>query len=936
MKSLLAALVLWGTVTGAFPQGTVVFVNSALSKVKYQANEGVEVIDAPVGIRLGLFWGTNANDLVLAQPTVTVLQSGLFNGGAIFPIAGTAPGDVVYLKMAGWDPEAGDDWWASAHYGESGVVQSDPLGLTAGPGTPIWQGVAGTNPHRMRPFTVVRVRASQDINFPALSPRTYGDAPFELGATASSGLPIVYESSNPMVATVSGSTVTIVGSGTTTITAIQAGNATIGRMTLSRTLVVSKAPALIELFDLTTRYNGSPLRPRVTTTPPDLPVSFVFDPGPGSPVSPGIYSVSVLIQSPNYEGIARAEFTVQKALQSIEFAEVPRTTKEAPSFDLSVAASSGLAVTVTSSEPAVATVAGLVLTPHAAGISTLTATQSGDANYEPALPVSRQVHVDCLLRVSAVGAGQIEVEPTLASYPAGTSVRLTAVPAVGHGFIRWTGSLAGSANPADLSMDDNKTVSAVFASLAVTVTIEGAGAVRKDPDFPVYALGQTVVLQARPDRWRKFSHWSDGSTMNPRTIVVGEFNAYTAVFVPETPLETVTIGGVSREAPVGTPAVVMDGRFVVESNVYVRGMARVELVSTFPGASLLFTLDGSEPGLTSAFYTGPFLVKQPVVLRAIAYDVDFSRMAQSDPLSMLLLPQLLAGAAGGGGSVLVDPPEGAYHSDGTVRIAPVPAHGWTFLQWIGDATGRDPEVTLAMTRNRCVQAVFGAPLGQAVIGAGSVVRNPESALYPFGAKVCLTPVPAPGNTFAFWANAASGTNSPLSFDLTNAQSTVTAVFVPLASGFQAIAVVPDGFGSVSQAPAGGRQRQGTSVFLSAVPEMGQEFLAWDGDTNGTRNPLVVPMSRSWTIRARFTARPRLTLLACVDEQNPETIKVLVTGEYGASYSVEAGYTPGYPQWVERGVVETPFGSAQYTEPIPRDWSQRIYRVLKVAPLPSAP
>ncbi|MGV3631844.1 MAG: YDG domain-containing protein [Bacteroidota bacterium] len=66
----------------------------------------------------------------------------------------------------------------------------------------------------------------QTITFGALSNVTYGDADFNLTATASSGLTVSYVSSDPSVATVSGNTVTIVGAGTTTITASQAGDGT--------------------------------------------------------------------------------------------------------------------------------------------------------------------------------------------------------------------------------------------------------------------------------------------------------------------------------------------------------------------------------------------------------------------------------------------------------------------------------------------------------------------------------------------------------------------------------------------------------------------------------------------------------------------------------------------------------------------------------------
>ncbi len=68
-------------------------------------------------------------------------------------------------------------------------------------------------------------QAPQSITFSPLTPVNMGDADFQLGAVASSGLAVSYSSSNPLVATVSGDMVTIVGPGTTDITASQAGDA---------------------------------------------------------------------------------------------------------------------------------------------------------------------------------------------------------------------------------------------------------------------------------------------------------------------------------------------------------------------------------------------------------------------------------------------------------------------------------------------------------------------------------------------------------------------------------------------------------------------------------------------------------------------------------------------------------------------------------------
>ena len=68
-----------------------------------------------------------------------------------------------------------------------------------------------------------------------------GDAAFELTATASSGLPVSYTSSDPLVASISGSTVTILRAGTVTITATQAGNDNWNPATEEQTLTITPA-----------------------------------------------------------------------------------------------------------------------------------------------------------------------------------------------------------------------------------------------------------------------------------------------------------------------------------------------------------------------------------------------------------------------------------------------------------------------------------------------------------------------------------------------------------------------------------------------------------------------------------------------------------------------------------------------------------------------
>ncbi|WP_442795366.1 YDG domain-containing protein [Pelobium manganitolerans] len=67
-------------------------------------------------------------------------------------------------------------------------------------------------------------KGTQTITFAVLPSKTYGDADFAPGATASSGLTVTYSSDNTNVATIVSGNIHIVGAGTATITASQSGN----------------------------------------------------------------------------------------------------------------------------------------------------------------------------------------------------------------------------------------------------------------------------------------------------------------------------------------------------------------------------------------------------------------------------------------------------------------------------------------------------------------------------------------------------------------------------------------------------------------------------------------------------------------------------------------------------------------------------------------
>ena len=73
-------------------------------------------------------------------------------------------------------------------------------------------------------YVFVSEFAPQTISFGALANQALGAAPFTINATASSGLPVSFDSQTTSICTVSGSTVTVAAVGTCTVQATQAGS----------------------------------------------------------------------------------------------------------------------------------------------------------------------------------------------------------------------------------------------------------------------------------------------------------------------------------------------------------------------------------------------------------------------------------------------------------------------------------------------------------------------------------------------------------------------------------------------------------------------------------------------------------------------------------------------------------------------------------------
>ena len=177
--------------------------------------------------------------------------------------------------------------------------------------------VADSNYSGAATGTLAIAKASQTLSFTALPDKTYGDAPFAISATASSGLPVALSVvSGP--AAIAGDTLTILGAGSVTVRAAQSGTANVSPAPpVERAFTVAKAAAGVSFADLSHAYDGTSKQVSVTTTPSNLAVTVLYDGGTTAPSSAGTYAVTAQVNNDNYAGTGGATMVIAKAAAAV-------------------------------------------------------------------------------------------------------------------------------------------------------------------------------------------------------------------------------------------------------------------------------------------------------------------------------------------------------------------------------------------------------------------------------------------------------------------------------------------------------------------------------------------------------------------------------------------------------------------------------------------
>ena len=116
---------------------------------------------------------------------------------------------------------------------------------------------------------------------------------------------------------------------------------------------------------------------------------------------------------------------------------------------------------------------------------------------------------------------------------------------------------------------------------------------------------------------------------------------------------------------------------------------------------------------------------------------------------------------------------------------------------------------------------------------------------------------------------------------------------------------------------------GQTVTLTPIPDSGQEFIGWSGDTNGFASPLAVAMDNSKIITANFTKRPKLKVGTPLEGLVEKGFRLTLNGEFGTAHSI-LGST-NLLNWSFVGTVTNTYGEVQLTDPVATNLLYRFYR-----------
>lgn len=199
------------------------------------------------------------------------------------------------------------------------------------------------------------------------------------------------------------------------------------------------------------------------------------------------------------------------------------------------------------------------------------------------------------------------VTPNTGTYAMGSTVSVLATPSAEYIFKEWTGGYSGTTNPANVVMDADKIITAVFEKrqYPLSLKIVGSGTVKEEiikvaSASTNYNSGTTIRLTPQPSAGFQFKKWSgdDTSSKTPLDLVISKAVNLTCTF------EKMAITSLKIENPIDTLIISKKHKYIIKG-FYSDGSSidisdSVNIISSNSGANISSdrTIVGAQSGNT--------------------------------------------------------------------------------------------------------------------------------------------------------------------------------------------------------------------------------------------------------------------------------------------------------------------------------------------------
>ena len=423
---------------------------------------------------------------------------------------------------------------------------------------------------------------------------------------------------------------------------------------------------------------------------------------------------------------------------------------------------------------------------------------------------------------------------------------ISATPFTGHHFTTWNDGI--STNPRTIIVSQDSVFTANFAVNVYTVTAtsnnSSMGIVTGGGSYPYLS---NVELTATAYYGHRFVQWSDGSTVNTRTLQVVSDTAFTAYFTPNTYTVTVT----SNDTTMGS---------VFGSGTYNHGATATLSATAAYGYHFVQWSDGN--------FDNPRTI---TVTANATYTAQFALNTYS---LTVLSNNTTMGTVSGSGN---------YPHNTPVYISATPNHGYHFVQWNDSITTNPRLVNVTQNATYTAQFAFNTYTLTVISGNGAYGTVSGSGSYNYNTSAVITATPFYGYHFVQWND--GNTDNPRTVVVTN-DIGYTAQFG--VNSYQVTAIPnPSSAGAVS---GSGYYNFLSTALLTAQPAPHYHFVQWSDSV--TLNPRSITVTSDTLLTALFSADSHLVTAVAAD-----TLQGSVSGAgafpYGTTITLTANPAYGY-------------------------------------------